>query len=677
MKKNIFIILLGTLLVLPLMAGPIRVSFRDSTITRGKTVYIPVWIDSSVTGLNVKSYELDINYTAGPLVIDSVITNGSMTESWGAPAFHLSSGKITIAGAGTTPLAGTGIFLYLKTSLPLTSTSTYASLQFVKAYFNEGTPTTIVRNGTITIQNLPVITVSPNTGLLTVGETLQFYVSGGKSPYSWYTTDPYVATINSSGLLTSQHGGVCAVVAVDSNGITDTTGLIEVRSFKLTIRDTTYLQGQTINIPIYISDLTLVDIKSGTFSVSYNANVLTALDMLTNGALLASFPAPVMHFASGKITVAFASDTMRLNSVGTSILAYIRFKITEVNTYATTLQLSDIMFNESITGNIRNGYFTPILRANLTVAPSTAILVAGDSLQFTVSGGATPPVVWSVSDTTLASISATGKLKALKSGIIHVLVIDSVGATGTSGNITLYDMRIRLLNVTGAAGDSVEVSVEIGSYSPGVFSTQLSLTHNQNYFTPIEIITAGTLFEGRLVAMATPTAGSVNITAAGAAPVTGPGVLLKIRYKISASAPLGSYPVNFAANLLNEGKPLALPTNGQITVGTTGVEDNQPNMPVEFSLNQNYPNPFNPNTNIGFRISDFGFVTLKIFDMLGKEVATLVNEVKQPGEYTVRWDASASGGFPSGVYYYRLQSGSPSISSGQSFIETKKLILMK
>jgi hypothetical protein len=666
MKKIIFIILLGTLLVLPLMAGPIRVSFRDSTITRGKTVYIPVWIDSSVTGLNVKSFELDINYSAGAMVIDSVITIGSMTEGWGAPAFHLSSGKITIAGAGTNPLTGTGILVYLKASFPLSSTWTSTSLQFIKAYFNEGSPTTIVRNGTIYILNLPIITVYPNTALLTVGETAQFSVSGGKLPYSWSITDPFVATINSSGLLTSQHGGVCQVIAVDSNGITDTSGLVEVRSFKLTIRDTSYLQGQTISIPIYISDLSLVDIKSGIFSVTYNTNVLTALDVITNGSLLASFPSPVIHFNSGKITIAFASGTTRLDGVGTSILAFVRFKITDVNTYGTSLQLSDILFNESITGNIRNGNFTPVLRANLTVTPNTATLIAGDSLQFAVSGGATPPVVWSVSDTTLATISSTGKLKALKSGIVHVLVIDSVGATGTSGNITLYDMRIRLLNVTGSADDSVEMSVEIGSYSPGVFSTQLSLTHNSNYFTPVQIITAGTLFEGRMVAMATPTAGSVNITAAGAAPVTGPGILLKVRYLISPSAPLGSYPVNFASQLLNEGKPLALSSNGQIIVGTTAVDDQGSNQPKNYYLGQNYPNPFNPTTNIGYRISNTGFVVLKIFDFLGRDVATLVNEVKQQGEHTVNWDAT---GLTSGVYYYRLQSG--------NFIETKKLILMK
>lgn len=92
-------------------------------------------------------------------------------------------------------------------------------------------------------------------------------------------------------------------------------------------------------------------------------------------------------------------------------------------------------------------------------------------------------------------------------------------------------------------------------------------------------------------------------------------------------------------------------------------------IPTSFALDQNYPNPFNPSTNFGFRISDQGLVTLKIFDLLGREVATLVNEVKQAGSYTVNWDASSSGRFSSGFYYYRLQSGNS--------VETKKLILLK
>ncbi|MBA4312085.1 MAG: hypothetical protein C0417_05605 [Chlorobiaceae bacterium] len=95
------------------------------------------------------------------------------------------------------------------------------------------------------------------------------------------------------------------------------------------------------------------------------------------------------------------------------------------------------------------------------------------------------------------------------------------------------------------------------------------------------------------------------------------------------------------------------------------VKDNE-ELPATYSLEQNYPNPFNPSTTVQFSIVNTQLTVLKVYDVLGKEVVTLVNEIKPPGAYTVRWDAV---GFPSGVYYYRLQSG--------SFIETKKLILMK
>ena len=88
--------------------------------------------------------------------------------------------------------------------------------------------------------------------------------------------------------------------------------------------------------------------------------------------------------------------------------------------------------------------------------------------------------------------------------------------------------------------------------------------------------------------------------------------------------------------------------------------------PVEFALEQNYPNPFNPTTTINYSIPEAGNVELRVYDVLGKEVVTLVNEEKAPGNYTAVLNASS---FASGVYIYRLQTGSLS--------QTRKMILMK
>ncbi len=98
----------------------------------------------------------------------------------------------------------------------------------------------------------------------------------------------------------------------------------------------------------------------------------------------------------------------------------------------------------------------------------------------------------------------------------------------------------------------------------------------------------------------------------------------------------------------------------------TSVDGPLTDVPNLFVLCQNYPNPFNPGTSFEFRISSLGFVSLKIFDVLGREVATLVNEVRPAGVHTIRWDAAS---LPSGVYYYRLRAG--------AFVEAKKMVLMK
>ena len=88
--------------------------------------------------------------------------------------------------------------------------------------------------------------------------------------------------------------------------------------------------------------------------------------------------------------------------------------------------------------------------------------------------------------------------------------------------------------------------------------------------------------------------------------------------------------------------------------------------PDKYELNQNFPNPFNPSTRISFQIPGQYFVSLKIYNMLGEEVATLVNEKKSAGKYNVHFNASA---LPSGVYFYQLSAG--------NFTQTKKMILLK
>ena len=87
-------------------------------------------------------------------------------------------------------------------------------------------------------------------------------------------------------------------------------------------------------------------------------------------------------------------------------------------------------------------------------------------------------------------------------------------------------------------------------------------------------------------------------------------------------------------------------------------------IPDVYALEQNYPNPFNPSTTIKYHIPELSFVTLKVYDVLGNEIATLINEKKSIGSFDIKFDAT---GLPSGIYFYRLRVG--------SFVETKKMVL--
>jgi hypothetical protein len=98
----------------------------------------------------------------------------------------------------------------------------------------------------------------------------------------------------------------------------------------------------------------------------------------------------------------------------------------------------------------------------------------------------------------------------------------------------------------------------------------------------------------------------------------------------------------------------------------TKVEDQEGMLPELPYLDQNYPNPFNPSTSIQYAISNRQFVTLKVYDILGNEITTLVNEEKPTGEYEIEFDGSK---LPSGIYFYQLKAG--------NFVETKKMILLK
>ena len=115
------------------------------------------------------------------------------------------------------------------------------------------------------------------------------------------------------------------------------------------------------------------------------------------------------------------------------------------------------------------------------------------------------------------------------------------------------------------------------------------------------------------------------------------------------------------------------------TMAETPVDKNKNEIPKEYFLSQNYPNPFNPTTTINYSVPQKSFVTIKVYDVLGREVTTLVNQYKTQGIYDINFDASK---LSSGMYIYQLKAGAsttakPGQAGSAAFVSTKKMLLLK
>ncbi len=134
--------------------------------------------------------------------------------------------------------------------------------------------------------------------------------------------------------------------------------------------------------------------------------------------------------------------------------------------------------------------------------------------------------------------------------------------------------------------------------------------------------------------------------------------------------PSGTINDLYGVNFINANTGTAVGIGGAILKTTNGgatiIQKINSTVPSSFKLLQNFPNPFNPVTTIRFNIANAGFVKLSVYNILGKEIETIVNESMSEGTYETKWDASS---YPGGVYFYRLET--------DGYSETRKLVLLK
>ncbi len=572
MKKLLKIIYL---LLLPLYSAfgqsPIGVSIHDTTMVVGDTIFVPVYVDSSLTGKSVSSYNFQFSFNDNYFIVDSAYSNGTITSGWGTVTYNTNRAeRISIASAGSTNLSGTGILFYLRLIAIKSGTLNLSFTDATHNYFNEGNPSVLLDNGRIAINAKPTIRVNPSSETLTTGDTKQFSVSYGTAPYFWSVTNNAVATIDGNGLLTATSKGETKVFAVDANGIVDTTdGIVEVRAFKLSTRDTSHYQGQTVDIPVYTTDLSGLNYTAGEFTISVNGNILTPTEIITTGTLLSGYSTPSFSFRDGKLKIAFAGTTPL---TGSGVLLIVRYQITSINTGGTYLTFSDLLFNETDLGNSITKYFRVLQLASLNISPSTGNLLVGETLQFSASNG-TAPYTWSVNNPALASIDGTGLLTAVSGGIVTVTSQDVFGGSGTSGNINLYDTEISINDTTTEIGSVIDLPIYMAdlpsSYS--IISMQTDILFDSSRIKFSQIVTSGTSTDGWT--FYTNDAGNkITIAGANTNGFNTAGAIVKIRFNVSPNVVVGNYTnVRLENFIFNEGSPNARVDNGRITIATAST----------------------------------------------------------------------------------------------------------
>jgi len=658
--------LLATAFVRPSWA--VRLDIGDGSGTVGDTVIVGI-TTTNLTGLNVYSYELKVTWTSTRASVVGAPEEGTLTSPWGAVTFNAGSGQVKVVAAGETPLAGSGTLINLKFALGPSSGST--TLTFADFIFNEGAPNDTITNGSLNVAARPTITITPNSGQVLVGDSLLFSTTGGTAPYTYTSSDPTVADFRGNAYLKGVSPGSVYATARDQNGITDVTdGPIYVRAIRLTAGTAAGRPGDTVVVPMTITDPTAFDIKSAEFSVTYNEAQLTALGTIDGGTVAeaAGWLASAAGVTSGQIKVSMAGAA-GLASAGT--LVYLEFLIDPVaSSTSSTLTVTGGLFSETYAPIQVNGSVAITAFPTLTVSPNIATIVAGDNLQFTVAGGATLPLTWGVTDTARASIDGSGKLTALQAGTTRVFVIDHAGGTDTTGVISICHLRVI------APADTipynfprpVPISPDRSLTGLGIYGWELVLTYDAAKVAVTGVTTDGTASSSwGMPVTNNATAGKLVMAHAGMAPLSGNLPLVIVSFKGLLPGVKTTSSLAITKVLFNEGNPCALFSNGSLYV--TGIADGQA---PRLHLEQNAPNPFFDSTTIPFALDDHGDVRLDVYSAGGAVVKTLETGSREAGVwYFAVWDGTNDGGerVASGVYFCRLKAGGVQL--------TRKMVLLR
>ena len=552
----------------------VQVSLPDTTGTAPDTMTVPIHA-SDLTGQGVYSAEFDVDYN--PDVVEAIgIKRAGTRADTVQPTVHLSTGRVSLAFATTAPMEGSGDFAAIKFRLRGDAEPDSTMLTFSQALLNEGTPSVNTSSGKI---KLRAIHVNPSQSTIYEGDSLQFQVTGTVTPpVSWSLTNSGVADISSTGKFYALQRGFTKVIAEDQTGLKDTTGNIviesvQLRDLTLTIPDTAYTQQLSFMLPVYISDVSALDIHSGEFTFHYNQHDLEVLDVISQGTISDIWGAPTYQIDNGQIRIASAG-TNTLS--GSGILYYIRFRVKPDAGGSSTFDITDALFNEDIYANIVTGNFQVLQAPDITISPQDVEMTNGEVVQFSASGG-TPPYTWETDDPGTASIDNAGLLTTHQSGAIQVKVEDSEGFRDSTASLIINDFKVTAPDTSmflSSGAFSFPLFVDRAVSSFGIYSFEFTMHSSDTSIVRLDTIeTSGTLADQWGSIVSKDTVDYLDVAASGTSALSGSAPLLNVILELGSEVSAGDQvSLTFSKMMMNEGEPSVTVIEGSVTLEIRSVD---------------------------------------------------------------------------------------------------------
>jgi hypothetical protein len=272
---------------------------------------------------------------------------------------------------------------------------------------------------------------------------------------------------------------------------------------------------------------------------------------------------------------------------------------------------------------------------------------------------------------TAADVSADGTVSPLDASYVLryvVGIISGFPGLGKQAADTSIASSYEFRPQAGKSADQFELVLHLNGKSP-IYGSQLKVEFDKKEISFVSLSKSS--ISDSLTSFSNVTDNSVSIAIAGTTPVKVEGDLLTLTFNAKNGIKRNwSTALHVASFVLNE-------TNLAKSVSDVKIDmQTLKGIPTEFRLSQNYPNPFNPSTNIDYQLPVSGLVSLKVYDILGKEVSVLMNQEQKAGYYTLTWNGQNPSGrsVASGVYFYRVQ---VTTSDNRSFTAINHMLLLK